>query len=319
LYFGGIINNDKKMFSISNFLTGIFRWVSSDRSSKSVCHMHVKCRNAVYPQSKVQRFSVPDDKVDWAAAFPEYKPVKYTAEKVLQKPVWADPDFTDQMPPADFWNKLDKANNVDRTSLTGDYKIVDGLPRNPVGRTGITGRGQLGRWGPNHAADPIVTRWKSDENGKRVTHKSTGKSILQFVAIQRTDSGEWALPGGMVDPGEVVKTTLKREFMEEAMNSLETCKSDNDQHEKFIDKFFSKHDQIYAGYVDDPRNTDNAWMETIAYNFHDETGEFVGNLQLSAGDDAASVQWMDIDHSIQLYASHSNFIRQVVELRNCHW
>lgn len=41
--------------------------------------------------------------------------------------------------------------------------------------------------------------------------------------------------------------------------------------------------QIYRGYVDDPRNTDNAWMETIAYNFHDETGESVGQLKLHAG------------------------------------
>ena len=31
--------------------------------------------------------------------------------------------------------------------------------RNPVGRTGLRGRGELGRWGPNHAADPIVTRY----------------------------------------------------------------------------------------------------------------------------------------------------------------
>ena len=30
--------------------------------------------------------------------------------------------------------------------------------RNPVGRTGLKGRGTLGKWGPNHAADPIVTR-----------------------------------------------------------------------------------------------------------------------------------------------------------------
>lgn len=27
-----------------------------------------------------------------------------------------------------------------------------------MGRTGLTGRGLLGRYGPNHAADPIVTR-----------------------------------------------------------------------------------------------------------------------------------------------------------------
>ena len=29
------------------------------------------------------------------------------------------------------------------------------------GRTGMTGRGLLGHFGPNHAADPIVTRWKT--------------------------------------------------------------------------------------------------------------------------------------------------------------
>lgn len=47
------------------------------------------------------------------------------------------------------------------------------------------------------------------------------RPILQFCAIQRKDCGQWALPGGMVDPGEKVSETLKREFMEEALNSLE--------------------------------------------------------------------------------------------------
>ena len=28
-----------------------------------------------------------------------------------------------------------------------------------MGRTGIVGRGLLGKWGPNHAVDPIVTRY----------------------------------------------------------------------------------------------------------------------------------------------------------------
>ena len=27
-----------------------------------------------------------------------------------------------------------------------------------MGRTGMVGRGLLGKWGPNHAVDPIVTR-----------------------------------------------------------------------------------------------------------------------------------------------------------------
>lgn len=44
--------------------------------------------------------------------------------------------------------------------------------------------------------------------------------ILQFVAIKRGDTGEWALPGGMVDPGEKVTVTAVREFQEEAINSF---------------------------------------------------------------------------------------------------
>ena len=41
--------------------------------------------------------------------------------------------------------------------------------------------------------------------------------------------------------------------------------------------------QIYRGYVDDPRNTDNAWMETIAMNFHDDEGHSVAHFRLHAG------------------------------------
>lgn len=46
-----------------------------------------------------------------------------------------------------------------------EYDVIDGYPLNPIGRTGIVGRGVLGRWGPNHAADPVVTRWKRLQNG----------------------------------------------------------------------------------------------------------------------------------------------------------
>lgn len=70
------------------------------------------------------------------------------------------------------WNKLD--DNVNRISHSGVYKIVQHSPQNAYGRTGICGRGVLGRWGPNHAADPIVTRWKRDNGGKIVTDEMSG-------------------------------------------------------------------------------------------------------------------------------------------------
>ena len=37
--------------------------------------------------------------------------------------------------------------------------------------------------------------------------------------------------------------------------------------------------QIYKGYLDDQRNTDNAWVETVAMNFHDETKEIVSGME----------------------------------------
>ena len=63
----------------------------------------------------------------------------------------------------------------------------------------------------------MILRWKKEGKGK--VFKRDGKPVLQFVAIERKDPKEWAIPGGMVDPGERITSTLKREYMEEATNS----------------------------------------------------------------------------------------------------
>ncbi|XP_050350488.1 ADP-ribose pyrophosphatase, mitochondrial isoform X2 [Nymphalis io] len=263
--------------------------------------LHFKCRSSLYPRSTVQRFPVPDDKVSWNAEFIEYKPPNYTSPSIHGQK-WADPEIgeTNFNPK---WNSLD--GTVNRESYMGSYNIVTGFPQNPVGRTGICGRGVLGRWGPNHAADPVVTRWKHTEKDK--------KPILQFIAIKRRDTGEWALPGGMVDPGEKVAATAIREFQEEALNSLEASESEKQIWKEKLENFFSGGIKIYSGYVDDPRNTDNAWMETVAYNFHDESGSIVSALKLQAGDDAVGVQWVDITDNLNLYASHKDIVNAVLK------
>ncbi|EOD33848.1 hypothetical protein EMIHUDRAFT_229143 [Emiliania huxleyi CCMP1516] len=65
--------------------------------------------------------------------------------------------------------------------------------------------------------------------------------------------------------------------------------------------------EVYRGYVDDPRNTDNAWMETVAMHFHcsPELGKM---LALHAGDDAADYK--------KLYASHKMMI-DMIDLDHC--
>jgi len=60
-------------------------------------------------------------------------------------------------------------------------------------------------------------------------------------------------------------------------------------------------------------------METICYNFHDDDGTIFGKFALEAGDDAGAVKWMEVSKDLKLYASHVDFIKRVVEMRNAFW
>lgn len=48
-------------------------------------------------------------------------------------------------------------------------------------------------------------------------------------------------------------------------------------------------------------------------------GNSVSELPLQAGDDAGQVQWVDVDSSFPLYASHSHFLELVAKERKAHW
>ncbi|CAF3699945.1 unnamed protein product, partial [Rotaria socialis] len=261
-----------------------------------MANIHIKARKSPYSDTQnTQRFPVPDEKVPWNVDWSDYKPTEYTSPIVLKNPPWADDCDAKKIKK---FNQVD--GQVDRTSYTGSYE-VDGetnRPKNPQGRTGLSGRGLLGRWGPNHAGDPLVTRWAKDQHNDK-------QKVLEIVLIRRKDTGESALPGGMVDAGEHVSVAIKREFIEEAMNS-------NADGAQLIDELFKTATSVYKGYIDDPRNTDNAWMESEAMNMHDETGELTKYLKLEAGDDAAKVKWVRLDCDHRLYASHEKLIQAVV-------
>lgn len=244
------------------------------------------------------RVEVPDDRVEWWKPWVEYTPRPFTSESVklnnrmIKEGGWADPE--DVLMLRDDW--------VNRSSSAGPFFFnACGMPLNPCGRTGISERGKLGKWGPNLAADPIVTRFHPP-----------GSSQVQVVAIKRRDTGLWALPGGMVDAGEKVSTTLRREFAEEAAAS--ESEEEKSAFAALVNELFRDGNLVYRGYVDDPRNTDNAWMETTAIHFHC-TEQLASRLTLRAGDDAVEVTWLDVNENepryVNLYASHKEWVDQV--------
>lgn len=72
---------------------------------------------------------------------------------------------------------------------------------------------------------------------------------------------------------------------------------------------------VYEGYVDDPRSTDNAWIETTAYHFHC-TDEIAKQLKLGHGTDAAKAMWLKVDPKTEdryarLWANHRDWVDEV--------
>ena len=74
--------------------------------------------------------------------------------------------------------------------------------------------------------------------------------------------------------------------------------------------------QVYEDYADDPRNTDNAWIETTAFNYHDDDGSLTGSLALRAGEGATGVAWREISSRQQLYGVHLALLYKVAEMHN---
>ncbi len=232
------------------------------------------CDNTFHnkPAEYPERVEVPEEKRSWnPPAYPDYKPAYYRSLSLK------DPkDPSKDQPWADPENKFDAKDLSNQ-----------GIPKNPCGRTGISGQGLLGKWGENWAADPVITRYDP----------KTGKLLV--LLIKRKD-GYWAIPGGMVDPGETkLSATAARELKEETGVSVNM---DNAK-------------EIYVGMVDDFRNTDNSWMMTKVYHLHldPQQSAKIAKQPLKAEDpeEISGIQWVPYDDKrlSNLFASHTQFIK----------
>ena len=152
------------------------------------------------------------------------------------------------------------------------------------------GRGRLGKWGPNHAADPVVIWCHGDET-------------FSVLCIYRTDVTELkpALPGGMIEikadgTPECFTQTLKRELVEEAIDE----NSEGAQATRILQEHFDNGTILYKGVVADPRNTGNAWIETVAMAVYvDDALVSKLNISRSGSNDGESrgAFWMPVTNA----------------------
>ncbi|XP_017394128.1 transient receptor potential cation channel subfamily M member 2 isoform X2 [Cebus imitator] len=265
---------------------------------------HVSARHLLYPSCAVTRFPVPNEKVPWETEFLIYDPPFYTAER--KDIATTDPvgDALELLSTIQY-NAVDGLRN--RQSFHGPYVVQAGLPLNPMGRTGLRGRGSLSCFGPNHALHPVVTRWKWNEEGA-ICRKSI-KKMLEVLVVKFPLSEHWALPGGSREPGETLPQKLKQILRREHWPSFE--------------KLLKRGSEVYKGYVDDPRNTDNAWIETVAVSIHfqDQNDVELNRLDsnLHACDPGVTIRWQVVDRRVPLYANHKTLLQKVAAELGAHY
>ena len=179
----------------------------------------------------------------------------------------------------------------------GGLEAVDDIGVNPNGRTGISGPGELGTYGPNKAADTFIFCFI---DGK-----------WQVLLTQRPKKDAWAAPGGMIDAKDgTSRHAHRRELLEETNVNYDELKKQN---------LITEIGIAYEGSTHDIRDTDHAWMTTTAYvNILDPKA--LKNIKLAPKDpeEVTGCCWVPIteilDGTRPLFANHTSMMSKAVQL-----
>ncbi|CAL1530213.1 unnamed protein product, partial [Lymnaea stagnalis] len=193
--------------------------------------------------------------------YPTYDPPAYSKpleEYEEDRRPYIDPDMFDLMRQREEVNLLDKVSpvahvflqfepsfnqEVEATTASGDKYVVNrtswiikddqpmlytldsnNIPRNPMGRTGLRGRGNLWRWGPNHMIYAIVSRWKSIYNfsdmiqGPKIVN---GKKVMEVLVVLNESTNEDSLPGDFISGRMSKYNVICEVFMRDLLGEKE--------------------------------------------------------------------------------------------------
>ncbi|XP_076603767.1 transient receptor potential cation channel subfamily M member 2 [Chaetodon auriga] len=214
-----------------------------------------------------------------------YANSKVTRFPVPEEKVPWEVSFSSYMP--NYYASEDTKDHVDGSKS----EALDNY-RNPGGRTGISGRGALSHLGPNLNVDLVLTRWKDSK-----------KSILEYLEVCCERKGTVALPSGPVQSTNHLPETLKGIMGEKLYKKL---------NEKV-----SGGRKVFEGYVDDCRNTDNAWVETTVLNIHlAEKSQVIDDINNMVMRGHSGLQWQEVSGKTRLDSNQREYLRQVAEFHS---
>ena len=113
---------------------------------------------------------------------------------------------------------------------------------------------------------------------------SPERAPAQVLAVTRSDTKEWALPGGFVkdEKDEKEREEAERAAMRDSILAKAIQTGVSDDTKAMLEELFMGGKDVHAGYVEDPRNTDNAWTESKVVHFHCSLARWKGRWPHSA-------------------------------------
>jgi ADP-ribose pyrophosphatase len=240
-----------------------------------VFHLSIRGeRPAAYPPR--QRISI--DYAPWSIECPEYEPPYVVDRSVLANDTrtvpggWADPE------------EFSRIADTDRFESVRD-RDDQGRPLNPRGRTGIAGRGLLGRWGANAATAAVVLRVSVD------------RDHLDLLVGAKEHDGKLWLPKGFVREQESARQAIDR-----ILESETGWRPDAYEEEP-----------VHSGYFYDTRQTDHAWVEMQAFLASVEFEESPRVFQ--PGGDFETVRWLTADAETinRMPSAEARFVQQAIK------
>uniref|UniRef100_A0A5S6R237 ADP-ribose pyrophosphatase, mitochondrial n=1 Tax=Trichuris muris TaxID=70415 RepID=A0A5S6R237_TRIMR len=205
-----------------------------------------------YPETNVERIFVEKKNIPWSKPNENYNPPTFTSPCEDE----CDPLNTTDL----IFNAVD--NGTDRRSIVKKYKVMDGVPLNPRGRTGVAGRGSLQRWGPNHLVMLIITKG-STLSTALVSNTNGTQKLTAFPAEFVKGPTNGIIPPNLL---RLLKEDLGRSYHAEIVDEI-------------IKESMKKCAVHFRGYFPDERNTDNAWTELTMIEIQDEKVMHLGNLK----------------------------------------
>ncbi|KAI0988321.1 hypothetical protein GJ496_004042 [Pomphorhynchus laevis] len=286
--------------------------------------VHYRCRHLLYPKlyrgstsngynKDIYRVEVPDSLVLWSSKWNDYEPVDWSENIItstgktlndvnidsVKDSVWFSFNCVDRIraPSGKVTNKI-----IDRRSRHSTYSLDgSGRPVNPIGRTGLRGRGCLNHWGPNHTYHFLISRWKDAYHQK-----------LEFVSVYSLSLRQWIIPETQASVTRCIPDIVKATFIKELMNHTKVL-SEQPLKKQMLEKFLDDDNAevIYVGYLDDTRNTDNAWLETTILSYHDNDNETMRHFRLHdyrPSPTSEDVCWISIDSDVNMMPSHRDIL-----------